>query len=436
MSKNTFYVSCPYDTFSGYGARSRDFLKALIELDKYDVKILSQRWGVLPFGFVDAHEEWHFLKKHEVPNVTQQPDIWCQITVPNEFQRVGKYNIGITAGIETTVCAPQWIEGLNRMDLNLVSSHHSKNVFENSKFNIQNQQNQIQGKLELQKPLEVLMEGANLEIYKPHSEFENQSLFNKLNSIPEDFAYLNVGTWMQGEMGEDRKNLPLLVKSFYETFKNKKKAPALILKSTMKGSSYLDRRELQKRIDSIRKTVPASILPNVYLLHGEFSDKEMSEVYNHPKVKAMISLTKGEGFGRPLLEFSLVNKPIIASNWSGHLDFLKPEFTTLLAGQITAVHPSAQVKDIIIEGSGWFSPDLGHTGMALKNVFEDYKQYKENANRQGYQSRTNFAFENMKNQLDSYITQYVPELPKQVQLQLPKLKKIELPKLKKVEQNG
>ena len=74
--------------------------------------------------------------------------------------------------------------------------------------------------------------------------------------------------------------------------------------------------------------------------------------------------------------------------------------------------------------------------MALKNVFEDYKQYKENANRQGYQSRTNFAFENMKNQLDSYLTQYVPELPKQVQLQLPKLKKIELPKLKKVEQNG
>ena len=35
--KNTFIVSCPIDTYSGYGSRSRDFIKALVKLNKYDV---------------------------------------------------------------------------------------------------------------------------------------------------------------------------------------------------------------------------------------------------------------------------------------------------------------------------------------------------------------------------------------------------------------
>jgi hypothetical protein len=105
------------------------------------------------------------------------------------------------------------------------------------------------------------------------------------------------------------------IKSFLETFKNKPKGkrPALILKvQAGSGTSIMDREELLNRIDAIRKTVKGD-LPNIYLLHGEMSDAEMNELYNHGKVKAMISLTKGEGFGRPLLEFSLVNKPIIAS---------------------------------------------------------------------------------------------------------------------------
>ena len=103
--KNTFVISCPLDTYSGYGARARDLVKAIIELDKYDVKILSQRWGSCPFGFLDDHEEYSHLKEYIVDRVHQQPDIWMQITVPNEFQPAGKYNIGVTAAIETTACA-------------------------------------------------------------------------------------------------------------------------------------------------------------------------------------------------------------------------------------------------------------------------------------------------------------------------------------------
>ena len=114
--KQTLFISCPIDTLSGYGARSRDIVKALIKHDKYDIKVISQRWGSTPFGALDRNdpEDQKILNLiWNQPQLPFQPDIWIQITVPNEFQAVGKYNIGVTAGIETTLCDVSWIEGCN-----------------------------------------------------------------------------------------------------------------------------------------------------------------------------------------------------------------------------------------------------------------------------------------------------------------------------------
>jgi hypothetical protein len=429
MSKPTFVISCPIDTYSGYGARSRDIVKAIIELDKYDVKVLPQRWGSTPFGFIENNPEWGFLNQHLLnsPQLPAQPEIWMQITVPNEFQKVGKYNIGCTAGIETTIAPAEWIEGCNRMDLILGSSEHTIKVLKESRFEKRDQQtNQPVGIIEWNSNSEVIFEGASTETYKPV-----KSTFD-LSNVKEEFAYLFVGHWMQGHLGEDRKNVGLLVKAFYETFKNKAKKPALILKTSTVGSSYMDRDELIKRIQAIKATVKSNNLPNVYLLHGEFTDVEMNEIYNHSKVKAMVNLTKGEGFGRPLLEFSLVNKPIITTNWSGHTDYLNPEFVTLLPGNMTKVHPST-ANNMLLEEAEWFSVDTGHVGHYLRDVFENYKGYAENAKRQGFQSRNKFSFDAMKEKLGKLFEDKIPEFPKQVQLNLPKLNKIELPKLKKVE---
>jgi hypothetical protein len=425
--KNTFVISCPIDTYSGYGARARDLVKALIELDKYDVKVLPQRWGSTSWGFIDNHKEWHFLKPHLLPvgkPLTQQPDIWAQLTIPNEFQPVGKYNIGITAGVETTVCAPTWIEGLNRMNINLVSSNHAKSVFENAKFEQKDKNtNQLIKTIQLEKPVEVLFEGANLNTYFP----DNTPCTVDFD-IPESFAYLFVGHWMQGDLGEDRKNVGLLVKAFFETFKNKKKKPALILKVSGGVSSYMDRDSILTKISQIRKSVNSTNLPNVYLLHGEFSDEEMNSIYNHSKVKAMVSLTKGEGFGRPLLEFSLTQKPIISTNWSGHIDFLNSEFTSLVEGKLTQVHPSA-ANDWILKEAQWFSPDHGQINHYLKDVFENYKKYEVGGKRQSHYSKTNFSWNNMKELLGKILDTNVPEIAQQVELKMPKLN---LPKLEKL----
>lgn len=428
--KPLFIISSPFDTYSGYGARSRDLIKAIIKTDKYNVKLMSQRWGNTPFGFCKDNPEWKFLLDLILPNnqLPKQPEIWAQITVPNEFQPVGKYNIGFTAGIETTVCAAEWIEGCNRMDLNIVSSEHSKKVFKDSKFEKRNKQtNALEGMVELTKPMEVLFEGANTDIYK----VLNTPCSLDFN-IKEDFAYLFVGHWIQGDLGEDRKNVGLLIKAFYETFKNKVKKPALILKTSQVGSSYSDREEILRKIRLIKKTVNSNNLPKIYLLHGEFTDEEMNEIYNHSKVKAMVSLTKGEGFGRPLLEFSLSKKPVITTGWSGQMDFLNPEFTVLIGGGLTNVHPSA-ANQFLLTDSQWFSPDHGQIGFALKDVYENYKNYTDKGKRQAFKSKNEFSWDKMAEKTDTLLTQYIPEFPKELNLKLPSMKKIELPKLKKVE---
>mgnify|MGYP003625221226 CR=1 FL=1 len=197
-----------------------------------------------------------------------------------------------------------------------------------------------------------------------------------------------------------------------------------------------------EKIKAIKATCKSKNLPNVYLLHGEFTDEEMNEIYNHSKVKAMVNLTKGEGFGRPLLEFSLTNKPILTTNWSGHTDYLNPNFTTLLNGTLKEVHPSA-ANNMLLKEAQWFNVDTGQVGYYLKDIFTNYKKYKDLAKRQGFRSKSNFSFEKMKEKLGKVLEEKTSLIPQQVELKLPKLKKVgenktelpklKLPKLKKVE---
>lgn len=427
-------ISCPIDTYSGYGARARDFFKALYEVkkDEYDFMILSQRWGSTPWGYItDNIDEWGWVSPMINSQLNRKPDIWIQITVPNEFQPVGTYNIGVTAGIETTACDAAWIEGVNRMNITLVSSNHAKTVFEQTAYQKKDKNtNQVIQDLKIEKPIEVLFEGADLNKYffLDDNDLEDTDLVQELDGINEEFCFLFVGHWLQGEIGEDRKNVGLMLKTFLETFKDKKKKPALIMKISGAGSSVMDRNEMLKKIDHIKSQVKGK-LPNVYLLHGELDDKDINYLYNHGKVKAMFNLTKGEGFGRPLLEFSLTKKPIIVSGWSGHTDFLDREFTCQIGGELKDTHPSTHVPGIILKDAKWFSPNIDQAKHYLKDVYDKYNKYQELAKKQAKKSKDQFSFDNMK----QLIKEHFDRIPKSVtpQLQLPKLKKIELPSLKK-----
>lgn len=268
------------------------------------------------------------------------------------------------------------------------------------------------------------------------------AVYQMINQIESDFCFLFVGHWLPGAFGEDRKNVSGLVKAFYEAFKNKTNAPALVLKTSGGTVSVMDRTDIVNKIEQIRQSVDSNILPNVYLAYGDFTDEEMNDLYNHDKIKVHVSLTKGEGYGRPLAEAALTSKPIIASKWSGHLDFLNPETSILIDGKLTKVHASSVWKGVINAESEWFSADLGQAIAYMKDVFKDYKKYTEKSRKTYHHMKTNFSFEKMQEKLDSILTTRIPDFPKQATLNLPKLKKIggvqetpkiTLPKLKKVE---
>jgi hypothetical protein len=442
MSKPVCLVTAPVATRSGYGAHSRDIVRALIKLDRYDIKIYSVRWGNCPMNALnekDPNDKMIIDRLLQQPQLPQQPELHFHIVIPNEFSNIAKYNIGITAGIETTVAPPYWLDGVNRMDLNIVPSKFVKNVFETIEFDVQNKQTgQPAGKLKLQKPMEVLFEGADTNIYKKTKEF-NIELNDQLKSIEEPFNFLYVGHWLQGGLGKDRKDTGMLVKVFLETFKNMKKRPGLIMKTSGAGFSVMDREDIINKINDIKSTVTGD-LPNIYFLHGDFTDEEMNQIYNHPKVKAHINLTHGEGFGRPLLEASLSEKPIITSNWSGHTDFLNSDLSILLPGDLVDVPKKSFPKDFYLEGMQWFTVNYQKASQSMQEVFKNYKKFKIPAKKQAMGNRAKFSLDAMTRELGKILDKYVPEFPKEVALKLPKLKKvgdtqpqkISLPKLKKV----
>jgi len=442
MSKPICLVTAPVATRSGYGAHSRDICRALIKLDRYDVKIWNVRWGSTPMNALNKDDPNdkiivdRLLQNAELP---KQPELHIHIVIPNEFNPLAKYNIGITAGLEMTACPPKWIEGMNRMNLNIVPSTFVKDTMNTIVFDITDEQTkQKKGELKNEKPIEVLFEGTDTNIFKKTNEFSKEFV-DEMKNVEESFNFLYVGHWLQGDLGKDRKDTGMMLKVFLETFKNMKKKPGLIMKTSGATFSVLDREQMLDKIKTIKETIEGD-LPNIYLLHGDFEDEEMNQLYNHPKVKAHINLTHGEGFGRPLLEASISQKPVIAPNWSGHVDFLHKDLAVLLDGSLQNVERGSVPDDFLVDGSQWFSVNYQQASAVMKDVYKSYKKYTLNAKKLGIVNKSKFSLNSMTKKLGKILDEYVPEFPKEVKLELPKLKKIgstelpkiKLPKLKKV----
>lgn len=426
INKPICVVECPIKSRSGYGDHSRDIVRSLIKYGKLDVKLAPTRWGSTPETALDADtDENKDFKSRFITSLNKQPDVHVQITIPNEFKPKGKYNIGITAGIESTLARGEWIEGVNRMDLNIVPSKHAKDVFLNTKYTKRLPNGQEQN-LEVTKPIEVLFEGSNTEIYKVTNDI-SKSIQDSLNNIPEEFNFLFVGHWLQGGLGSDRKDIGMLIKVFLEVFKNQKKKPGLILKSSGASFSEVDKNEILKKIKSIQSLVSGD-LPNVYLLHGELADEEINSLYNHPKVKAHVSFTHGEGYGRPLQEASLSEKPVICSGWSGPVDFLDRQLSILLSGKVEKIPPDA-ANEWIIKESGWFVVNYSEAARAMEDVYKNYQKYESNAKKLSKKNSEKFSLSAMDSEFAKLLDDNLPEFSIEKTINLPKLNK--LPELKK-----
>jgi glycosyltransferase involved in cell wall biosynthesis len=417
MIKQTLLFRGPIKTRSGYGAHSRDLLESLYKMDLFDIKIDSCGWGSTPLTALEEGNEFHnWINENIVTTVTEQPDIYVQVTVPNEFQRFGRFNIGVTAGIETTVASKSWVDGCNRMDHIITTSTFSRDVLLQTVYNeTENTTGKLVKQYRIEKPISVLFEGVDTNIY--NNEFKGIDI-----NITEKDAFLFVGHWLKGDLGQDRKDVGMLIRCFIEAFKDEEVKPALVLKTSSASFSVKQREEFRKKIEDIVKQSNVKTPPSIYLLFGELSNQEMNELYNHPKIKAMVSITKGEGFGRPLLEFTMTGKPVIASNWSGHKDFLPMDKAIMVGGSLTEVHESV-IDNFIIKGSKWFTANYNEFAEVLKLVQKDYDKFLEKSEQLRVFNSENFTLDNMKDKFETIIKQRTIQ-PKEHKLVLPKLTKI------------
>jgi glycosyltransferase involved in cell wall biosynthesis len=429
MSYRPKLVFCgPVATMSGYGSHARDLVHSLIDMDKFDIKIMSINWGETPMNALNPNNDLDkkILDRILVGQLTEQPDVWMQCTIPNEFQQVGKYNIGITAGIETDICDVGWIEGCNKMDLVIVPSKHSKKVFEDSRFEKRDKTtHQVIEVIELKVPVEILHEGFRGEIYTPNAEM-NVELTETLNGIENDFAFLFVGHWMKGDFGQDRKDVSGLLYTFFETFGDTPNQPALVLKTSGGTFSVTDRSRIMEKIDLVKRMSNKKILPPVYVLHGDLTDEQMNTLYNHPKIKAFVSFTKGEGYGRPIAEFITTGKPVIVSGWSGQVDFVDEKFQTLLKGEVKDVHPSAVWEGIINSGTKWFTVDYQNAAKKLDAVKQNYKNYLTSSKSSVKYFNKKWSYSAMVENFKNILEDKLPKFSEKVTLNLPKLRKVEV----------
>jgi glycosyltransferase involved in cell wall biosynthesis len=417
--KPTLLFRGPIKTRSGYGSHSRDLLESLYHMDMFDIKIDSCGWGTTPLTALQQDNEFHqWIEQNIVTTFNGLPDFYVQVTVPNEFRRYGKFNIGVTAGIETTLAPKEWIDGCNIMDLIITTSTFSKEVLLSTVYNEEHKDTkQLIKQHKIEKPVEVLFEGADTSIYNDRINDDF-----KLD-IKENFAYLFVGHWLSGELGQDRKDVGMLIKCFCEAFNDKKDQPALVLKTSSASFSVIERERIKKMILELTKDYTNP--PSIYLLFGDLTDKEMNDLYNHPKIKSMVSITKGEGFGRPLLEFTMTGKPVIASNWSGQKDFLTLEKSVLIGGKLTEVHDSA-VNSFIIKGSKWFTANYNEVIEILQILKKDYNNFLTRSQSLKEDNKVNFSLEKMTEKFKSIISPFVVITPKPqpTTLILPKLNKV------------
>jgi glycosyltransferase involved in cell wall biosynthesis len=432
MSKLLLLFQGPVFTRSGYGDHSRDILRSLYKSQKYDVKLVPMRWGNTPQNQTEQETEFgKWMLSNVVTKLDRKPDIFIQMSVANEFEPKGNFNIGITAGVETTVLPKEFIDGGNKMDLILVPSHFTKSLFEKTQFQEQDKQTkQVIRTFKNERPVEVLFEGVNIDTYVNYPKSD----VDILDGIDTDFNFLFVGHWLKGALGQDRKDIGMMIKTFSTVFKYlpKEKQPGLILKTSSAGFSVMDRENMRQKIDDIIKDL--SDVPPIYLLHGDLEDTEMAQLYNHPKVKAMVSFTKGEGYGRPLAEFATTGKPILVSKWSGQVDFLPEQYTEFLEGQLTDVHPTAADKFLMKE-SKWFTVNYSDAANKMYQLFNEYDSKLKKSIGLKTNIINNFSLDKMTDEFIKLLEKYTNNIPVQKPFNLPKLDKqpeLKLPKLEKI----
>ena len=341
----------PFLTSSGYGVHARQVARWALSRSDWDIKIQAMSWGITPW-LIDKNDEngliGTIMEKTASLDGSSVFDISFQVQLPNEWDsRLARVNIGITAAVETDRCNPEWIEACNRMTAVVVPSNYTKSVLESS------------GTLRV--PVLVIPESYHDELAQEETQKFSHEFSTKFN-------FLVFGQLTGNNPENDRKNLFYTLKWILEEFKDDKDV-GVILKTNSGRQTKIDKLMSEKFVNQMVKEVRKSPYPKVNLLHGKMSNREITSLMRDSSVKALVSLTRGEGYGLPILEAAAVGLPVIATGWSGHLDFLKSDFISV-DYTLGEIHASRVDNKIFIKGAKWAHPSEKDAKRRLRKFYE------------------------------------------------------------------
>ena len=233
-----------------------------------------------------------------------------QVTIPTEFENMAAVNIGYTAGIETTKVAPEWIQKSNANVQSIITvSDHGKAVFESTQYKTQDP-----SQPDLETPLLTLRTPVTAVSYaaKP------------TEPIPLEIDFTTEKNFLVVAQWGPRKNLDNTIRWFVEEFKDDADV-GLVLKISTVSDSVKDREFTASRLHNLLLAYGTERKCKIYLIHGEISTEQLTWLYQHPTMKALINIAHGEGFGLPLFEAAYNGLPLVTITWSGQLDFICKE---------------------------------------------------------------------------------------------------------------
>jgi hypothetical protein len=352
---NNIYITAPITSESGYGHKSRGIVAPIAKKYWDDVFLGVTKWGNNPTTGLD-NSVYGFLKEKLVPfNFTEPPALHIHVGIPLEFRPVGKKNILFTSGVETTLIEPSWVEFLNKssIDLIVVPSTFVKEVFTSKNYTDKTTGKQIG----VEKPVVVIPEEYDPRFLEDISIEDKTDMDRFLSQIREDRYFLSCGQVTPKEkIGSDRKNVGGLIVEFMKTFKGKKDV-CLLLKTNGVSYSNLSYRDIYEYYERAMEVsgVPKDERPSVYSLEGHISPQSLNYIMSHERNIANVSLTHGEGFGRFLLEATLVNKPLIVPIRGAHRDYCQAPQAKYVDGTFSTIPHDAVMDKILIRESKWFN---------------------------------------------------------------------------------